>query len=48
MPALEFICAHCGQFTVWQSIADLHPERCPTCGSQDIRRDWGLGGLIFK
>jgi len=48
MPEFQYACGHCGPFSIWKALTDLHPEHCPTCGGQDIRRVFTVPAVVVK
>ena len=50
MPTYDYLCGKCGhRFEAFQAITDKPLGKCPSCGSNKVKRLIGTGaGIIFK
>lgn len=50
MPTYDYECQGCGHnLEIFQGINDPHVRKCPECGKNRLKRQFGTGaGILFK
>lgn len=50
MPTYDYECQGCGHtLEIFQGINDPHARKCPECGKNRLKRQFGTGaGILFK
>ena len=50
MPTYDYVCEACGRaLEIFQSMTEAPKRKCPACGKQKLKRQFGTGGaILFK